>query len=364
MSRPTTNPNRTYLLAMIAGAVVWLTLVGVYLEAFPMAYLDYDYVGWRHADDLCHRTLSPPADILLLGDSRLEVGVDPLRLSRDAWSLAAAAATPIEGAFLLTEYLEHNPAPVRLVLSYSPHHLCRHETFWSNMQPYRILPYPRLVRAMRMARILDDNTLLPTDGPADAFFAADLRAAALRVGLGPHYLQILWNARLLGRLGDNRTRYELKGERHGFGRYGVEAQTTEPMFEVHHGRFRPSRVLHAHLLEILDLAGDHGIESVLLAMPMSQTSAEAVRPGYLQAFLQHLDELRRLYPTCTVQVGWPVLPDDHFGDPSHLNDLGTSANTAWVAQVLEQGQEARPAPPMRILTLSARPEVVEVREPH
>lgn len=322
--------ERRYLIQLLLGFVV---LGGVllpgYIEAFPERVFSETYGRWRAQLDFVARP-GPGVEVLVAGDSRIHAAVLPERLGPAARSIALPGATAIETHALLRRYLAGHPPPRTLLLSLAPYHLERVDVFWGWTVKWKALDAAEAFAAFRRAESLGDPVLGDPDRRSLA-----LRWARLRLNGVADYAPELRRSRLglLGGRGAHATREVAAARGHAW--YGTAPSSSEPNREAgDRDGFRPSPLLDAYLGDVLSLAADHGVRVVFAAMPVNRASWRALDPAFRDGYHRYLDRLAARHPEAELRGALWTLPDDHFGDASHVNPRGARLVSDWLAALL------------------------------
>jgi len=318
--------HRRYLASAALGFALAAVLLPGYVEIFPINVFHPEYAAWAGQLEFAGREARPEPEILVLGDSRAHAAVLPAELGRPARSLAAAGATPLEAHSLFTRYLAHHAPPRLLVVSFTPIHLEFDELFWERTARWKLIPTADALVMFRRAEALADPIL----GRPDASRLA-LRWLRLRANLPVDYAAELRAAKLGLRRSRNLGVLEELERTAGQRFYGGADAASEPNNEVGRTRFQPSPLLDFHLREILDLAAERGADVVFASMPMNQSSLDRIDPRYAAGWRAHLARLAAGRPEVVWRPELWSLPDDHFGDGSHVNLRGARAVTRRLA---------------------------------
>jgi hypothetical protein len=318
--------HRRYLASAALGFGLAAVLLPGYVETFPINVFHPEYAAWAGQLEFAGRPARPEPEILVLGDSRAHAAVLPAELGAPARSLAAAAATPIEAHALFTRYLAHHAPPRWLVVSFTPIHLEFDELFWERTARWKLISTSDALAVFRRAETLADPIL----GRPDAAKLA-LRWLRLRANLPVDYAAELRASKLGLRRSRNLSVLAQLEQTSGQLYYGGADAASEPNNEVGRTRFQPSPLLDFYLREILDVAAERGIAVVFAAMPMNQSSLDRLDPRYAAGWDRHLARLAAGHPEVVWRPKLWSLPDDHFGDGSHVNQRGARTVTQRLA---------------------------------
>ncbi len=89
-----------------------------------------DYVGAIWNKDVTNTTQEKYYDVVIIGDSTANAAYVPEVLSESTINLALAGSGTVDGYYTLKDYLEHNPAPTDVFVSYMDYHLAEDYFIW------------------------------------------------------------------------------------------------------------------------------------------------------------------------------------------------------------------------------------------
>jgi hypothetical protein len=300
-----------------------------YIEVFPENVFGQTYGRWRAQLDFVARP-GPGVEILIAGDSRAHAALLPERLGPGARSIALAGATAIETHALLRRYLEHHPPPRTLLLSIAPYHFEKADVFWGWTIKWKALRTPEALEIFQRAEAFGDPVLGEPDERS-----LSLRFARLRLNYVGDYARELRNSRTGTRGARFRREYAQVTAARGHAPYGEDPENAEPNREAGDpDGFQTSPLLDSYLRDTLALAARHDVRVVYAAMPVNQASWRRIEPGYLAAYHRHVVQLAAEHPSADFRGFLWTLPDDHFGDASHVNERGARRVTDWLAPLL------------------------------
>lgn len=323
------DPGRRYLTRLLLIFVLGAALLPGYIEAFPASVFADSYGRWQ-AQLAFVQSPAPYPEILIAGDSRAHAALLPERLGPGARSIALSGATAIETYFLLRRYLEKHPAPRTLLLSVSPYHLENADSFWRRTIKWKALRAGEVLEVFRRTGELGDPVLGEPDPRSLA-----LRWARLRLNYVGDYAAELRNASRELRWLRNRREFEEVEAAGGHAYYGRDPGSSAPNREAtDEDGFQPSPLLGAYLRDLLELASRREVRVVFAAMPVNRGSWRAMDPRYRDDYHRHLVKLAGEHPGAEFRGFLWTLPDDHFGDSSHVNERGAALVTDWLAPLL------------------------------
>ena len=266
-------------------------------------YENTEYVMWRYNQDRIAAGRDEPLSLLAIGDSTLKAGLIPELLGPSVENLALGGSTPIVGYLTLRDYLAHNPGPEKLVISYTPHHLIRQDSFWERTMRYQYGSDADYRAVIALANELDDPVL-----EGNRYWKYRWNPATYAAPLVRGLRTQRWS-----KFGEEYQTLEAAGGHHYFGK---REAAHRPNAETRHDAFTPSPVLDHYLRELIRLAVANGIETWWISHPISRISCDKLAEGFAEGFSDYLRELASL--GITTDAGFPCWDNNQFGDASHL----------------------------------------------
>jgi hypothetical protein len=257
----------------------------------------------------------------------------PRLVAEDARSLALGGSSPIDAYYQLRRYLTHHRAPDVLIASYSPRHLGdRHfPLFWKRSVRYGAHTHAEFVEILARSKQLDVELL-----PGHSAGRAHLEWWLYRTKFPPYYLAAIKNSNHVERRALNAQMKRKVTESGGHVLYGTAAGPHPPAFETELRSFRVEALRDSYLRDLFDLAARNGIRVIFAASAFSETSLRAMDEGFERDYWRYVAELGRDHPTVLIEEGFRPLPDDYFGDSTHVNESGARAFSAQIARVVTQ----------------------------
>lgn len=323
-----------FVAPLVASAVAMAVVLMVVVRRFPMQLFEESYAMYRYAREVT-TTPGPRAPVLLVGDSRLKAAVIAEKLDPEALSLTLPGGSPIELYFTVDRYLQTHPTPERVLLGFSAVHFFGSMIFWERTVKFDYLDAAQFDEVFATAARLGDatfgssfearSTFLMEHWNAPHIYFPDLRAALFH----PHGRA---NARMLGDL----------FRRHGHTLFGTDPTSHGMSYETTHPRFVPAPTFDHYFRRLLDRMVALHVPIAYAAMPLNAVSRDHLTPAFVGDYEKYFAEIRATYPSIAFETDWPIYPDDHFGDPNHLNAKGAERMTREVADRLAGKIEPTP----------------------
>jgi hypothetical protein len=280
-------------------------------------YENPEFAMWQYNHDSVRAGRQQSLKLLALGDSSIKAGFIPALAGAETENLALGGSTPIVGYFTLRDYLANNPAPEKLVITYTPYHLAKQDAFWERAVRYRYLGGPDYAEVLAIARSLEDPVLGDIVGWKYRWNPATY-AAALRDGIRKRRWRLY--------PGEYQALQRSAGHRYfGEGKRAIRANAEARMAD-----FAASPLLDHYLRKMVGLAVDAGIETYWFTAPMPRFSCERLSSGFDTAYREYLRDIARL--GIVAEGGVACWDDELFGDSAHLH----SGSARFSKTVLER----------------------------
>jgi hypothetical protein len=149
--------NKNFLIAFGVFSLSLALLIWAVIAWWPMVYLDREYAIWQAKKELS-LTEDVVQDVVIIGDSRAVAGINPQWSQYKVKNLALGGGTPIEGFLTFERYLQHNPAPKNLIISFTPTHLLS-GLFFSRTLAFRYIEINKAYQVIAKAQDLQDSQM-------------------------------------------------------------------------------------------------------------------------------------------------------------------------------------------------------------
>ncbi|MGH7155060.1 MAG: hypothetical protein ACREF3_14140, partial [Acetobacteraceae bacterium] len=319
-------------------------LVWAWVAWMPIAFLDPEYPAWLAKEQMLAQC--DLGRILVVGDSRAAVDIEPAVLPVPVTNLAVGGGEAIEAFTAVRRALRCGKPPQLVIVSIDAAHFVLPDLFWERSVGFGWLTHRDVDRLARISRRLHDLSIYGmkrSDG-----LSPRLRAGLYALRFPSLYFASLVHGGVLLRW--DRNRHTLARTRASRGQYfyGTADGSSVVAAEGHLSRFAPLPVLDWYFDRMLAMLAARGIPVEFVSMPMNDATWEAVQPDVRAGFIAYLDHYRAKYRNFHV-VGdtFPHWPNRMFGDEFlHLNPAGAALFTAIFADWLD-GTEmiAAAAPP-------------------
>ena len=303
-----------YLIGLFGSFVFAYAGTMLFVHSSKMVILDREYSMWLYVKNVMHAASPHPQDLILIGDSRAKAGYIPKLSDRKTINLSLAGQTPLEGYYVLANYLKNNPPPARLVVSYAPFHLSVADGFWEMTVKYDFLSFAEYNEAWDTSFLLEDKVL----GEKDKRWRYLLLPSTYWDSLRRAIKEPRWHT--------NQETYSQVMESYGHYYYGKEPGATDLNQEIQKGgTFGRSRMLEYYLVKLIHLAQTRNIDVYWYTMPFSEISCKNMPESFKRDFEQYIATLQITTGIKLINT-LSCLPDDLFGDSNHVY-LGAQTTT-------------------------------------
>ncbi|HEY8943845.1 MAG TPA: hypothetical protein VIM73_06280 [Polyangiaceae bacterium] len=313
-----------YSLTVLVSGLLTVVTLGVCLSLFPMNVHDQSYAMYAQAKDASLARSTKRSPLLVLGDSRPKAAILPNELGPDVELLALTGGTPIEAFYTLERYLSGHPAPERILISIAAVHFKDGFVFWERTVKYDFLTRAQYEEVLSLSESLHDDIF---GSPLEARW----KLFAYRNKLLHVYLPELHSALIqLNRGSKNRLLYQALERDRGHCWFGTRERDGGAAYETGHARFEVAPTFDRYFRRLLDRALSTGARVTFAAMPLNPRSRAALSAKYVADYEAYFARIARAYPRIRFDYVWPVLPEEDFGDPNHVNARGARKVSARV----------------------------------
>ena len=294
----------------------------LFVHSDPMFYESREYPMWLHVKEQMNSSTESKRKMILIGDSRAKAGYEPNLAPFESLNLSVGGSTPLEGFYTLQTYLENNPAPVNLVLSYSPLHLTKGVYFWSRTVKYDFLNRKQYASIVGDIQAFTD----PEIGEQDLRWKYDYLISM--------YVNSVFEGIKAKRWIMNEKTYSNVIKTNGHSYFGVLEGSDSLNGEVKEADdFVSSELLDYYLTKLITLAMSHDINVFWYTMPFNDASCEQVNPKLVDNFnryIKSVGEVNRI----SVMRDIHCMDNQFFGDGSHVY-RGSGKTTREILAAIE-----------------------------
>ena len=311
----------------ISGVVVGIVLL-IYSLTWILPDMYYmtagEYGSWLQPKDFT-QSKHENVDVLLLGDSRMKIGVDPAILSESAYNMALSGCNPIDMYYSLQRYLKNNDAPKLVIIGYAPTHLTHMENYTERSLYFHYLSEDEVQEANENIRKYDGKDM------TGEYIKYKYRSPAI------YLTGVLHNLRKNAKVANEVEYAQLAEQRGAMFLEAVKAPTDQVRPEETKAMdFSPLASLDFYLRETIQLCQTNGIPVMIIQFPMGEYGIEKLKEsGYLVTYKTYMEDIRDQYGI-PVQTDIPMYTNDMFADNSHLNRNGNRVFSNEIKRIIKQ----------------------------
>lgn len=305
--------SKKYVTVIISTVLIFMATVYSLTLLLPeIRYMDDEYPYWIQQRDYIS-TKSNKQEVILLGDSRMKMGVLPTELGENAYNLSLGGASPVEMFYTLKTYLDHHPLPKAVIIGFAPTH-------YTQM-------YGSYIGRNMYFHYFNDETI---DAVNKIIFEKDGKDFSLERKLYKYrlpnvYMKPVIKSIFKPRSTENTKLYELS--RNEKGRMFSSSDNTERKFvftpESNNTDFKPLNSLTYYIEEILRLCQENAIPVYVEQLPMGNPGYQKLlENGYFTEYKVYLKALHDKFPMSVINYEIPLYDAQLFRDNSHLNVKG------------------------------------------
>lgn len=278
-----------------------------------------EYGEWMQQRDYA-KSSHGKQEIILLGDSRMKIDVDPMALDSSAYSLALSGGNPIDMYYTLKWYLQNNEKPKGVILGFAPTHFMHMENYTGRSLYFHYY---------------SDAEVAEINADVLTYDQVDFRSEALKYKYRAPviYLSGIVHSLKEKRQEENRKSYDsLSATKGAFVMNGSKADDDPARPEEMRTRsFVPLRSLDYYFCQTILLCKEAGIPVAVEQFPMGAYGvAHLKESGYYEEYRNYMEAIRNTYDIPVV-TDIPTYPNEFFADNSHLNKEGTKRFTQQLA---------------------------------
>lgn len=306
--------------------IVWGSMAAVWGLTWLLPgerYMDGEYDYWMQ-QKAATREKREGQEILLLGDSRVKMGIRAGAFAENAYNLSLGGGSPIEMYVTLRDYLTCHEAPQAVIIAFAPMHYQGHGEYKERALYFHYLDQHDVNEV--------NQRWLAFDGQ-DFIKASWLYVCRLPVIYMKPVLCSLWNPKTAESRDILQKATAEKGRMFGHDDRRQEKVLTPEASEQH---FVPMKTLDYYMGELLTLCTSRGIPVYVEQLPMGNPGREKLEAsGYLDEYRSYMQSFADRYGV-EVETEIPLYPADEFQDDSHLNNVGAERFTAELRAKYEE----------------------------
>jgi hypothetical protein len=313
---------RAYLAALAGAFLLAFALVWGWVALAPLAFLEPEYPAWLAKERML--AACDIGSVLVVGDSRAAVDIEPGLLPVQTTNLAVGGGEPIEALAAVQRALACPRPPARVIVSFDAGHFMQPDLLWERSVGFGFLDRAAIGQLRAVSRRLGDPSIYGmrrADG-----LPPWLRATLYEIRFPSLYFASLLHGGVFLRWWENRVALDRALSARGQYFFGTADGSSAIAVEGHLGRFAPLPVLDWYFNRVLGLLAARGIAVDFVAMPTNDSTWRRAPPSLVAGFSAYLAgyaaRYRNFHVVGTVLPHWP---DRWFGDSyAHLNPAGAA----------------------------------------
>ncbi len=289
-----------------------------YIEFMPDYYNKATNTRWNFINkSLEKKYLIPKSDIIFLGESRVNAGIDFTKIT-NSYSFASGGASPTEMYYILKKYSENYQCPKTVYLSISPRFLSETFAFYPYAVRNNLFSYSDF---KEITSILQKNDTTIGTYPFLKFFLYKLNY------LEYYQSDVAYN-NVFGGYSKNKILIK-RMIKHKGGRPhpGLKKNSSELNYETKYKHFVPSKLLNHYFNNIFKFCKEKNIQLNFFFMPMNESSYKELNPDFILEYKNYIHKFKEKYPAFSISDSIYSYPNNLFGDESHLNYKGKKVFT-------------------------------------
>ena len=308
----------------IAIAFILFGLMGVvFLSLWILPeekYMQGEYGAWKQQKDYA-TCKHDENEIVLLGDSRMKIGLSARDLSDNTYNLSLAGSNPMDMYYTLKRYLNAGNSPEKVFIGVAPTHL----TFYENYTDRGLFFH-----------YYDDAEIAEINAKILWYEGVDYSREVYKYKFrSPSvYLTALLHSLKEDREQKNKSLYDsLCNNKGTLNLSGVKDDGSAVIpEECKEQDFKLKKLLDYYLCETIDMCKERNIPVYIIQLPMGVKGVDILKStGYMDTYEAYMQSVADR-TGAEVEVKIPTYKDEYFADNSHLNVEGQKKYTGEIRQ--------------------------------
>ncbi|MCF6366733.1 MAG: hypothetical protein L3J35_11080 [Bacteroidales bacterium] len=285
----------------------------LYIELMPEYYNRPTNTRWHFIkESLKKKHIIPDSEIIFLGESRVNAGIDFTQIP-NSYSFASGGATTIEMYYILEKYCKNYQKPETVYLSISPRFLTEVFAFYPYVVRNNLLNYSDM---KEICSALQKNDTTLGSFPKIKFLLN-------KVDYIEYYQSdVLYNNVFGGHKENLKLINEMIKRKGGRPHPGLKDSCSALNYETKYNHFKPAVILTVYFKKILEFCKNKNIKLSFFFMPMNESSYRVLNSKFKKEYKEYISKFQKQYPEFNISDSVYFYPDTLFGDESHLNLKG------------------------------------------
>lgn len=289
----------------------------------PLFYNGHNNTRWYFIkESLQNKKSIPDADIVFLGESRVNAGIDFIQIS-NSYSFAAGGSTSIEMYYVLNKYLQIHKNPEKVFISISPRFLCEIFGFYEYSVRNNFFSFSEMNEIVKSYKKNNHDKILGK-------FPV-LKFLLYKADYLEYYQKDVLTNNVFGAYNKNKLLIEQMKKMNGARPHpGLKDSCSDLNYETKYKNFEPSPILDFYLNNIFNICKEKDIQVVFEFMPVNKSSYSKFNKKFVSEYQEYILKYKREYPDFLISDSVYFYEDNYFGDESHLNSKGKAKYTQYI----------------------------------
>lgn len=314
---------KSFVFTLLFTITMLFSLYTIVIVNYKMLFMDSEYPMWLHVSQVMNSHSEEKKQLIVIGDSRSKAGFIPDEITElKSLNLSLGGASPIEGYYILRNYLENNPSPDHIILSYTGYHLMDRSVYWDRTVAYEFLNNEDYDEIEIKAGLLNEKSILRHKKYYLSYY-------------NPFIYRTQFINGILGMRWENNSQFLkecIAAEGHHY--FGTKDYSERLNTDTKQKYFKKSMLQDYYLRKLIALAKNQHIKVYFYIMPFNKASYDKVDKAYINNFTHYLDDISKEFKMklCNKLT---YMGNSKFGDSSHLF-RGAKANTREMFDCIER----------------------------
>jgi len=273
-------------------------------------YMNREFPMWQYVKAVMKGD-SSDYNLIILGDSRSKAGLKPDHIDDEFFksvNLSVGGGTPIEGFYILKNYISKNIIPKYLVISFSPNHLSHIDSFWDRTVKFNFLSYKNLNEVVDFSR--------KNEG-CDGLIGCEKKIYKYFLYPQKYFKEVYFGLSKRNWLINQET-FDYAVSTRGHAIFGTSKFSDGKNVESNiNYKFEPTFTINHYFIETIKLAKENNMQIFYYTMPFNKSSFQKTSNLNKLLYDNYLSSICLKYQIKCLNKLY-FLPNTAFGDPHHL----------------------------------------------
>ncbi len=326
---------KKFILKILLLSVSFTVLMAVFLYFGKIFYFNSDYLIWK--SKIQYINTSKENKNVIIGDSRLGVGVLPKIVGNNFYNLAVPAGTPISSYFILEKYLKKHKNIDEIIVFHSEEVLQNNEYFTRDYE-CSLMNFNQLSDFLQVSKELNTNL---SGNKFDS--ELDYYKFFIEHHLGYFHFFMNYRASLKQTIKNGILKRYRKNKKYNFetihsnlGQFYLKKNHSPSglYWPAKQNFLKPNKVTDYYLNKLFVLAQKNNIKVYYIHSPLNQATFSKLNPNFVKDYNSYMQSLKEKYPNVIWYADLFSYPNDCFGDKIHLNKKGALKFSQYVKGII------------------------------